>query len=125
MIIKNKIILEFGPTKGLDDTTLTAEAQCFNIQLSNRKFCLSLHYNGSNSFLFVNITKIYQFKAKGSELKKYPLQLGNISGDVSASNIKKTGLHGCLYDFSVDYRAFDTSIIIDIHKYLMKKHDIK
>ena len=110
----------------MDDTTLTAEAQYFNIQLSNRKFCLSLHYNGSNSFLFLNVTKIYQFKAKGSELKKYPLQLGNISGDVSASNIKKkTGLHGCLYDFSVDYRAFDTSIIIDIHKYLMKKHDIK
>ena len=44
---------------------------------------------GATVFLFVNVTKIYQFKAKGSELKKYPLQLGNISGDVSASNIKK------------------------------------
>ena len=49
----------------------------------------------------------------------------NISGDVSAINKKKTGLNGCVFDFSVDYRAFDTSDIIDIHKYLMKKHDIK
>ena len=39
--------------------------------------------------------------------------------------LKKTGLNGYVYDFSVDYRAFDTSNIIDIHKYLMKKHDIK
>ena len=39
--------------------------------------------------------------------------------------MKKTGLNGCVYDFSVDYGAFDTSNIIDIHKYLMKKHDIK
>ena len=30
-----------------------------------------------------------------------------------------------VYDFSVDYRAFDTSYIIDIHKYVMKKYDIK
>ena len=38
---------------------------------------------------------------------------------------KKAELNGCVYNFSVDYRAFDTSNIIDIHKYLMKKHDIK
>ena len=51
--------------------------------------------------------------------------LGNISGDFPANNMSKTGLNGYVYDFSVDYRAFDTSNIIDIHKYLMKKHDIK
>ena len=38
--------------------------------------------------------------------------------------MKETGLNGWVYDFSVDHRAFDTNIIIDIHKYLMKKHDI-
>ena len=51
--------------------------------------------------------------------------LKNISGDFLADNMKKTGLNGCMCDFSVDYRAFDTSNIIDIHKYLMKKHAIK
>ena len=39
--------------------------------------------------------------------------------------MKKTGLNGCVYDFSVDYKIFDTSDIIDIHKYFMKKHNIK
>ena len=38
---------------------------------------------------------------------------------------KKTGVNGCVYDFSVDYKTFDTSVIIDIHKYLMKKQNIK
>ena len=47
------------------------------------------------------------------------------SGDFSANNMKKTGLNGYMYNFSVDYRAFDTSNIIDIHKYLMKKRNIK
>ena len=53
-----------------------------------------------------------------------PICLGNISGDFSANNSKRTGLNGCVYHFSIDYRAFDTSNI-NIHKYLMKKHDIK
>ena len=51
--------------------------------------------------------------------------VGNISGDSSANNMKETGLNSCVYDFSFDYRAFDTSNIIDTHKYFMKKHDIK
>ena len=84
------LVLGIGPTQGLDDTTLTAEAQySINFSRSNRKFCLSLHYNESNSFLFVNATKIYQFKAKDSEIKKYPLCLGNISGDFSANNMEQ------------------------------------
>ena len=48
-----------------------------------------MHYNGSNSFFFVNGTKIYQFKAKNSKIKPYPLSLGNISKDFSANNMKK------------------------------------
>ena len=68
----------------------------------------------------VNAKKIYNFKAKDSEITKYPLCLGNISGDFSANNTKETGLNGCVYDFLVDYRVFDTSNIIDIHRYFMK-----
>ena len=88
---KDILILGIGPTQGLDDTTLTAEAQySINFSISNRKFCLIMHYNGRSSFLFLNATKIYQFKAKDSKIKKiYPLYLGNISGDFSANNMKK------------------------------------
>ena len=89
------------------------------------KICLNLDYNGRNSFLFVNATKIHQFKAKDSEIKRHSLCLGNISKDFSVDNMKKTGLNGYVYDFSVDYNAIPVDDILDIHKYLMKKHDIK
>ena len=40
-------------------------------------------------------------------------------------NMKKTGLKDCVYDFSVDYDYISTSDILDIHKYLMEKNEIK
>ena len=86
---------------------------------------LSLYCNGSNSFLFVNTTKIYQFKAEDSEIKKYPLCSRHFSVDFSANNMIKTGLNGSVYNFSVDYSIINTSNIINIHKYLMKKHNLK
>ena len=51
--------------------------------------------------------------------------LGNISGDFSANKMKKTGLNGLVYDFSVDYKISDKSDIINIHKYSIKKYKIK
>ena len=65
---KDILILDEGPTPWLDDTTLTAEAK-YSIYLtqSGKRFVLSLHYNGSSSFLYVNATNVYQFKAKKSK----------------------------------------------------------
>ena len=81
---------------------------------------------GATVFLFVNATKIHQFKTKNSEVKKYSLCLGNFSKNFTAINMKKkTGLNEYAYDFRYDYNINDTSNFIDIHKYLMKKHDIK
>ena len=75
--------------------------------------------------MFVKATKIYQFKAKDSEIKKYPLCLGNIPGDFWVNNMKKkTGLNECVFDFSVDYRAFDPSYYQYPYIYLMKKNII-
>ena len=55
---KEILILGIGPTEGLGDTTLGAEAQySTNVSKSNRKFCLHYHYNGRNSFLFVMLQK--------------------------------------------------------------------
>ena len=128
LITRKKIlILGKGPAQGLGKTTLTAEAEYSSIFWgSNIEFCLSLHFSGSNSILFGNATKIYQFKGKDSEIKKKcPLCLGSISGDFSANNMKKTESNGCVYNFSVDYRTFNISDITNIHKYLMKKHDMQ
>ena len=57
--------------------------------VTNKQFCLSLHYDGANSYVFVNGTEIYKFKAKDSEILASPLCLGNISKDFSTDNMKK------------------------------------
>ena len=67
--------------------------------------------------LFVNSTKIYQFKAKNDKIKNIP------SAQEIFQKIVQPTTHKNF--FSVDYKTFDTSSIINIHKYLMKKHDIK
>ena len=89
--------------------------------MTKEKFCLSLHYNLANSYLFVNGTETYKFKVKDSEIVAAPLCLGNISKDWSVNNMKRTRFTGYVYDFSVDYDAIAVDNIKDIHKYLMKK----
>ena len=122
---KDILILGKGPTQGLGEHSLTAEKMySVNFTDNGDKYCLSLHYNGANSYLFVNGTEIYKFKAKDSEIVIGPICLGNISKDWSVDNMKKTGLTDYVYDFSVDYEAIDVDDIKDIHKYLMKKNDI-
>ena len=93
---KNILILGEGSTQGLDDTTLKAEAKYrISFPQSGKRFVLSLHYNGSNSFLFVNATKVYQFKAKNSEIKIYSLCLCNVSKDFTINNMKKRIKRSC------------------------------
>ena len=77
---------------------------------------LSLHYSGSNRFLFVNVTKTYQLKAKDSDIKPCTLCLGNISRDFTIDNVKKTGLNRVVKVFHVDYHASDTNNILDIYR---------
>ena len=60
-----------------------------NFTEKNKIFCLTLDYDGANSYLFVNGTEIYKFKAKDSENIASPLCFGNISKDWSTDNIKK------------------------------------
>ena len=116
MIIRKKyiLILDEAPTQRLDNTTLTAEGKySINFSQSGKRFVLSLHYNRNNSFLFVNATKLYELKAKDSEIKDYEHFLGNISKKFAINNIKKAG-------FKDNFNPIDTNDILDIHKYLMK-----
>ena len=80
------------------------------------------NYNGSNSYLFVNTTKIHQFKAKDSEITTLLLCLWNILENFADNNIKETGLNGYAYHFSVDYYGTDVGTIQNIHRYLMNKN---
>ena len=98
-----KVILILGKdsTQGLGKTTLTAETDyLINFSEQRNKFCLSLNYNGSNSYLFVYGVKIYQFKSKDSESNIYLLCLGNISKDFTIDNMKKRTTWICIWFFS-------------------------
>ena len=75
-----------------------------------------LHCSGSNSYLFVSGIKIYQLKAKDSELNAYQLYLGNILKNFTVDNMKKTGLYRYVNDVSVDYSSIDNHDILGVHK---------
>ena len=100
----NILVLGKDFIQRINGTTIYAEKMySINFTENNKKFVLSSHYNRGNSYLFVNGIEIHKFKAKGSETVATPLCLENISKDFSVDNMKKTGLNGYVYDFSVDY----------------------
>ena len=111
-------------TQGLKHTLTTEKLYSINFTKHNTKFCLSLYYNGANSYLFVNGTEINKFKVKDYEIIAYPLCLGNITKDFTVDNMRKIGLNGYVYDFSVVYNAVAVADILGIHKYSMKKNGI-
>ena len=112
---KDILVLGIGPTQELEHTLTAEKRYSIKFTVTKYKFCLNLHYNGANSYLFVNGIEIHKFKAKDSEIVVSPLCLRNISKDW------KTGFNEYIYDFSVDYDATDVGDIKDILKYLMKK----
>ena len=122
---KNILVLGKGPTQGLEHTLTAEKMYSINFTVTKKRFCLSLHYNGANSYLFLDGAKIYKFKAKDSEIVVGPVCLGNISKDWSVDNMKKTAVTGYVYDFSVDYDSTAVDDIKDIHKYLMKVNPVK
>ena len=111
-------------TQGLEHTLTTEKYYSINFTVKKRKFCLSLHCNGANSYLFVNGTEIYKFKAKDFKIVANPLRLDNVSKDWSVDNMKRTGFTVYIYDISVDYDDIAVDDIKDIYKYLMKENNI-
>ena len=63
---KDILVLGKGPTQGLEHTLIAEKMHSINFTVTNTNFCLSLHYSGANSYLFVNGPEIYKFKAKYS-----------------------------------------------------------
>ena len=83
-----------------------------------------MHYNGDNSYLFVNGKQVINFKAKNSELIKYSMCLGGLLKDCNENSRKDKGLYGNVYEFSVDYSAITNDKIVDIHNDLLKKNNV-
>ena len=84
-----------------------------------------MHYHDSNSYLFVNGSQELKFESTINYLDRNLLCLGNILSDWAQKRSTKTGLYGNAYEFTVDYvRLTGVKTIYDIHRYLMKKHNL-
>ena len=110
----------------INNTKIYAEKMYYrNFTDPGKKFAFSLHYNGNNSYLYVNGNQELKFKAKTDQLVKEKLCLGNLSDQWTTSESEKTGLHGKIYDFVVDYEQIaGTTKILNMHRYLINKHSI-
>ena len=87
---------------------------------------MSLHYNGDDSYVFVNGKEIFNFKADNKNVN-FSTQFcpGTISSGFSATKFREVSLKGNVYDFSVNYNSIDKSNILKIHKYLLVKYNLK
>ena len=124
---QNILILGHGLTQKVKNTTVfTEKIYSPNFSAENKIFCLSLHYNGDDSYLFVNGKEVTKCKAKISEIKANQLTIGSIStsANPSGSDVEDNKLYGNFYDFSVDYSAISDDKIQNTHDYLMKKNGI-
>ena len=111
--------------QGIIDTTLYADKiYSQNYTQPSKKFVLSLHYNGDDSYLFVNGKQESKFKCKTDQSVKEKLWLGYFSDQWTTNESEKTGLYGNIYGFVVDYKpTVRVDPIYDMHKYLMTKHN--
>ena len=83
---------------------------------------LSLHYNGPDSYLYINGEQLYKFTAKTQLPYTKEINLSILSDEFTDSEAKQVALKGKVYEFSVDFRKRTTDKIENIHHYLMEKH---
>ena len=100
----NIFVMGTGLTQGIHDTMLYAENHFYrNFTDIGKKFMLSLHYNGDDSYLFVNDRQELKFECKTDQLVKEKLCIGNLSDQWTTRESEKTGVYGKIYDFVMDY----------------------
>ena len=86
--------------------------------MTKKKFCLSLHYNRADNYLFVNGKEIVKFKAKDSAIVATPLCLGNILKDWSENNMRKLDLMDTFMNFVLIMRPILQQMVLKIFHFL-------
>ena len=100
----NTYVMGEALVQEINDTTIYAEKNFYrNFTDPGKTFVLSLHYNGDNSYLFVNGRQELKFKDKNDQIINEKLCLGNLSSEWTTSESEKTGLYRDIYDFVEDY----------------------
>ena len=120
----NFLVLSEGQTEGINGSVGTAEKKySINFSKANTNFYLSLHYNGDESYLYVNKIN-YKFKVK-SNISWYNFCIGSLSKDFTKDEQNEISWNDTVYDFSGDHSSIKKEDILNIHQYLLIKNDIK
>ena len=121
----NFVVLGEGPNFRVNGRFGSPEKKfSINFSEANTKFCWSVHYNGDNSYVFVNGKEIFRFKASNKTCN-FQFCLGNISNGFSATESREVSLNRNVYDFSVDDNSIDKSDMLNTHRYLTIKNNVK
>ena len=127
-IVLGKDFIQGLTITGTGNTIYVEKIYKKNMTKPNKKIRIKkLHYNRNNCYLFVKGIKELQFKAQSftNSMKSQVFCVGNISPDWSSTNSTKAGIYGNVDDFAIDYQPINSEgTIYDIHRYLMKKHNI-
>ena len=114
------VILREGPTFRINGSFGAWEKRIdINSSKAKTKFCVSLHYNADNSYLFVNGKEIYKFKANNGNIN-FPSRFcsWSMSNKVDYVKSEEVSFKGNVYHFSVDYGADYQSNILNIQQWL-------
>ena len=100
--VNNVLVLGKSFIQGINGTKIYGEKMySTNFTVDNQIFCLSLHRDGDNSYLFLNGKEIHKFKAKDSEIVPYRLCLGGLSKDFEVGYMRASGLIRYIYNFII------------------------
>ena len=80
--------------------------------------------NGDETYLYVDKTNIWKFKAHGN-VRLHEFCLESISKDFTKAKLSEISLNGTVYDFLVDQCLIELEVIFNIHEYLIVKNNPK
>ena len=127
IIVLGKDFIQGLTTTDTRNTIYVEKIYKTNMTEPNKKFILSLHDNGNNSYLFANGKEELKFKTQSftNIMKSQVFCVGKFSSNWNSAENPKTGLYGNVYDFVIDYEPLNSEkTIYNIHRYLMTKYNI-
>ena len=119
----NVLMLGDSFTQSINGTTTYAERMYkTDPSILEKMYVMSVYYNGSESYLFINGTQELKFTAASTaNLGNNTFCVGYISDEFSTENMEKTSLCKNIYDLSIDYRPHSVSKIYDTQIFHEKK----
>ena len=107
--------------------TITSEKE-YGLDITERgkKTCLSLHHNRISIFGTLMVQGSVTSKQKFIWINTCPLHLGNALKHFTVDNMRnQSELNGYVYEVFVSYDAINANEVLNLHKNVKARHNIK